>query len=93
VASSNSEEVFNTTLITELLSTVLYCVSKPIKENINVSEELKSGNIDKCQEIVIKIKATNHKLSTSDKEKLDYLETSIFEAERGREELKKYKEA
>ena len=78
---------------TEYYRTVYTDIDNPKTALRLAYEELQSGNIDKCQEIVGKIKATNHKLSTSDKEKLDYLEISIYESERGREELKKYKNA
>jgi tetratricopeptide (TPR) repeat protein len=75
----------------EYFRTVYTDIDNPKTALRLANEELESGNIDNCQEIVKKIKTMSQKLSTSDREKLDYLETSIFEAERGREELKKYK--
>ena len=55
------------------------------------NEEFKLGNIEASMQIVNKVKASGQKLSARDIEKLDYLEESIAMAEKGREELMKYK--
>jgi tetratricopeptide (TPR) repeat protein len=54
-------------------------------------EELESGNLDSANELIKKIKDMNSALNSSDMHKLNRLEEDLSRAERGREDLKKYK--
>ena len=56
-------------------------------------EELESGNIDRSTDLIKKLKSMESTLTSSEKEKLMFLELSISSAEKGREDLKKYKKA
>lgn len=56
-------------------------------------EELESGYIDESSEIVDRIKTYSHSLSSDQKEQLDDLEMSIYEADKGRREISKLKKA
>lgn len=54
-------------------------------------EELQSGNLDNSSELINMIKRMKNKLNSTDERRLGHIEEELAMAERGREELKKYK--
>ena len=77
----------------EYYRTVYKDIGNPKSALYLAYEELQSGNIDNCSELIKLVKRKKKKLKSTDKRKLGQIEEELAKAERGREDLMKYKKA